>query len=370
MKKLLYITDQQEYAEHGTIGPLFNGYLKAYYDVYMVYFTRYKHSFQCKGNDFIVPEKEKKDLCSYLEHKALDLASYEIVLVRNMSDILKNVLKNRARFHYKVGYRISFPKSIEAYEVMKAEAKTTFMSTLNLKWKYYEKRRLISRCDIFLPTSSDMQLTFFPNSKVLCHPLPAGLDPARIKAHEHLSDDFTHFIYVGTLDKLREFDLILEAFSALKAQKWQLCISTHDPTFVHTMLVNFSSIREKIQVLKADTLDELMEQVNRADIGIALLPERTIYRTSVPAKVMDYYTCSVPALLSDTQKNRSLFTDDKEAFFCDFSTKAITLKLKELMTMTPEKIMEVGQAGQQGILLHERNYDIMAKNLFKAIEGP
>ena len=184
-----------------------------------------------------------------------------------MTDILSNVLKNRAKFHYKVGYRISFPKTIEAYESMKFEAKTTFVSAFNFKLKSYNKRRLISKCDIFLPTSVDMELTFYPDSKVLCHPLPAGLDPQRIKAHEHTSGDLTHFIYVGTLDKLRQFQTVLDAFLKLETSSWRLSISTYNPAYIQKLLSRYPTIRSNIEVLKADTLDELMEQKKIIQMG-------------------------------------------------------------------------------------------------------
>ena len=92
MKKLLYITDQQEYSEHGTIGPLFYGHLTKYVEVHMVYFTKFKHSFQTKGMDYVVPDQYKKGICDYLESKGVELGSFDFVFVRNMEFVLKDVL--------------------------------------------------------------------------------------------------------------------------------------------------------------------------------------------------------------------------------------------------------------------------------------
>ncbi len=82
-KKLLYITDQQEYTDHGTIGPLFNGYLREYLDVNIVYFTKFKNSFQTKGTDYVVPSQYKKQISCYMDSKGVDLSSYDYVFIRN-----------------------------------------------------------------------------------------------------------------------------------------------------------------------------------------------------------------------------------------------------------------------------------------------
>ena len=53
MNKLLYISDQEEYSENGTISTLFDNYLREYWEVDIVHFTPYKHSLQKKLNHII-----------------------------------------------------------------------------------------------------------------------------------------------------------------------------------------------------------------------------------------------------------------------------------------------------------------------------
>lgn len=48
MEKLLYITDQSEYTDHSFIGPLFEKYLKEFYEVDIVYFSEFKAEFEKK----------------------------------------------------------------------------------------------------------------------------------------------------------------------------------------------------------------------------------------------------------------------------------------------------------------------------------
>ena len=368
MKKLLYITDQQEYSEHGSIGPLFKGYLTRHVEVHMVYFTKFKHSFQAKGLDYIVPEKDKKELCSYLESKGVALGSFDFVFVRNMGDILDNVLKHRAAYGYKVGFRASFPKTIEAYESMKAEEKATWFSGLSAQYKAYKKRKLIEQCDLFMPTSKDMQETFYGESGLTCFPLPAGLDPAKIRKHDPAPHEETRFVYVGTLDRLRQFGRVLEAFEKLGAGAWHLTILTRDITYAKGLISGHPALEERIEVFRAADLDELMERINGCDVGLALLPRSPLFDTSIPAKVMDYYTCAIPAIVTENTKNRTLL-EEGEALFSPFETDAIAEILAEVVEMPRDAIAQIGEAGQQRILGMKRNYEIMAQELAGVLEG-
>lgn len=367
-KRVLYITDQQEYTDHGTIGPLFNGYLKQYYDVYIVYFTKYKHSFQAKGTDYVVPQQYKKEICRYMEAKGVDLSSFDFVFVRNMLDVLSDVLKQRSRCGYKVGFRVSFPKTEEAYEASKADNSVTFMGMLGTYFQRYNKKRLLAQCDLFMPPSKDMEETFYAQSKVRSFPLPSGLDPARITPHRQSEGSERHFIYVGTLDSLRRFEQVLIAFTRVKSDDWHLNISTFNPEFARTVMGRYPSIAEKVSIIKADNLNELMRQVDDCDVGIALLPDIPVYSTSIPAKIMDYYTCAIPAILTDNAKNRTLFSDE-DAIFCRFEIDDIIEKIERVIAMSQEQIAAMGHAGQNKLLHHKRNYEIMAKELHDVLES-
>lgn len=367
-KKLLYITDQQEYTEHGTIGPLFNGYLKKYYDVNIVYFTKFKNSFQSKGTDYVVPQQHKKKISCYMDSKGVDLSSYDYVFVRNKPDILKDIIQNRQKYGYKVGYRLSFPKKEEIYEAHKAKNNNNIFYTLKNYFTKQSKKILLSKCDLFMPTSKDMEDAFYADTGVRSFPLPAGLDPARITPHRKSDGNERHFIYVGTLDALREFEKVLMAFTKIKSDNWHLNISTLDSEFARNVMQKYPTISSKVSILKADSLDELMSQIDACDIGIALLPDIPIYSTSIPAKTMDYYTCAIPTLLTDNTKNRTLF-DEKDALFCNFESEMIVAKLEKIIDMSEEEIAKMGHAGQDKLLAHKRNYEIMAKELYEELES-
>lgn len=367
MKKLLYITDQQEYSEHGSIGPIFNKYLSEHLEIDIVYFTKYKSDFQKNGNHYIIPEFERRDILGYLEKNDVNVDSYEYVFVRNMEYVLKDILLERDSYNYKVGYRISFPKRLEQYEALKAEQKSSILDSIDLKIKQYNKKRIINKCDLFMPTTKEMQTEFYDNVTINSFPIPPGVDPEDIREKETNSDDLVRFVYAGTVDELRKFETILKGFSWMSSKNWTLKISTFNPANAEKIVDKYPDIKGNIEITKAKDKDELFSQISSCDVGISLLPNTDLYNTATPAKIMDYYSCGVPVIMTNNSKNSSIFTDNENAWFCSFEEKQITERLEDIVATKKEKFAEMGNQGKE-VLLDIRNYKKLAKDLFEALE--
>jgi glycosyltransferase involved in cell wall biosynthesis len=369
MKSLLYITDQQEYADHGTIAPLFGRYLKAHMQVRIVYYTRYKDSFQCKGDQCIVPESQLHRIITSLHEAGMNPGQFDIVLVRNSFTVLKEVLSHRERFGYKVGFRLSFPKNETAYAAIMAKYDRAFFARAALRLKRWKERRLIERCDLFLPSSAMMAAGLYPGLAVPTFPLPAGIDPERTEAPKPAFAAPRRFIYVGSLDPLRRFETVLDAFSDIIDREWRLDISTFNPTYLKELLRRYPQLEPRVRILKASDLNALGEQIRACDIGLALMPALPIFATTLPAKVMDYYAAGVPVLLTDTPKNRDRLGDGDEAFFCTFERSAIARKLTFLLEQDDDTLRSVRQKGLQRLIGAGRSYDAMALQLARRIDA-
>jgi glycosyltransferase involved in cell wall biosynthesis len=367
MKKFLYITDREEYSEHNFIGPLFEKYLPEFLDVDIVYFSKYKSYFENRKGHFIVPIYERKDILKYLTENGVDVFAYDYVVVRNIHDILENILASKDMYNIKVGYRLSFPKITVALERAKVEQGSTLIKSIDAKLKTHAKLKLINQCDIFLPTSKRMQEVYYPEVTTKIHVVPSAIDPSRVHSKISRGDEKIVFTYIGTLSKLRNFELILEAFNSLKSENWELLISTVDVDYAQNCVKEFLKIKDKIKIIKSDTKDQLLDELAHCDVGVALLPDIDIFRTSVPLKIIDYYTSGIPALISNNELNNTVFENNKDAWICDFDQKSITNKLEEIIANPKDKIREMGKSGQQK-LLDTRNYQDVAKNLAKAME--
>jgi hypothetical protein len=367
MRKLLYITDQQEYSENGTISTLFDIYLKKYWDVHIVYVTKYKHSFQEKGTHFIVPIDQRSNVLEYLESKNINISEYSFVFVRNKTKVLQNVLNNKERYSYKVAFRVSYPIKHHRLEYINTFFPYSLIKKLQYKNKIEVRDTLLNQCDLFLPSSKEANDAFYSNITTQSFPIYTGLDPDLLNEHIVSSSDITKFIYVGSIDAIREFNVILDAFFKLNNDDWHLTISTTKKAYIIDLLKNYPQLKKNITLQSAMSLEELRVQINQNDIGIALMPRNQFYDTVIPDKVMDYYSCSLPTLLTSNTKNHSIF-DSNEAFFCDFTVESIAIKLQELINSPGTQDAIVGNKGQEKLLALKRNYKILAASLASKLD--
>ncbi|MDX1294630.1 MAG: glycosyltransferase, partial [Sulfurimonadaceae bacterium] len=152
------------------------------------------------------------------------------------------------------------------------------------------------------------------------------------------------------------------------SMQWHLTVSTLDLAYAKEMISQYPHIEDRIDVVRAESLEELRDQVNGCDVGLALHPRAPLFDTAIPAKVMDYYTCAIPAVVTENPKNRALF-DDGEAIYSGFELEEIADTLANVIAMPREQIAEIGSAGQKKILGMKRNYEIMARELADVLEG-
>lgn len=369
MKKLLYITDQDEYMDNSFIAPLFERYLKKYMFIDIVYFTEFKTDFEAKDSQhFIVPSRYKNVLLEELSNNNINMQGYDFVIVRNNIEILEQVLQAKEKYCYKVLFRFSYPKRSIKIFCNEAEKRTNLLAPVLHHFKTSTETKLINQCDAFLPTSHTMHKAFRPDvniSTILC---PPAIDPTILYENVQHPEDETRFVYIGTLDVLREFETVLDAFSKLESNKWKLFISTRDSDYAQTMLEKYAQIKEHIELIPALTKKSLLALIAKADIGLALLPDIPIYTSSTMVKVFDYYASAVPCLMTNATHTVTIFTDAVDAWSCDFNKDAICEKIEYLLTLNKEDVEKVGEKGRQR-LLDIRNYETIAKDIAKQIEA-
>jgi glycosyltransferase involved in cell wall biosynthesis len=238
-------------------------------------------------------------------------------------------------------------------------------------WQYMkkikERDKLANQCDLFLPPSVEAKQVFFPDIYTESFPVFIGLDPDELISHEISQEGIKKFIYTGTIDTIREFHVILEAFCRVQNDNWELTISTTNKEHIRTLLKKYPMIINKISLVSAMSLEELASQIQAHDVGIALLPRNKFYDTVIADKVINYYTSSIPAIVTSNEKNHSIF-EEGEAIFCKFDTQSITNKIDEMIETSNEELAQIGKKGQEKLLSIQRNYKTLAKNLAKKLD--
>ena len=363
MDKFLYLTDQNENTEHSFIGPLFEKYLGKHLEVDIMYFSKTSDKFEIKnGNHFIMPLKYKHDIINELDRNKIYIGKYKYVFVRNHTAILKEVINVKHEYNFILGYRLSFPKRIAKLQKDEANNKKSFFDVISNKVKTFSEASLINQCDIFLPTSRQMRDDYLKSVKTRTFIIPSAIDPEVL--HENIQHEGIEkrFFYAGTLDKLREFETILEAFCLVDPTQFKLMISTKDPEYAQTMIEKYPDIKENIELYNANNKAQLLDLIAKADVGLASLPDIVLFNSSTPMKVLDYYSSAVPCLMTKNENNESIFEDNYSAWMCEFDKNAIKDKIEEIIELSKEEVSKVGITGQNK-LLDIRNYKRIADDL-------
>ncbi len=363
MSKFLYITDQDEYTDHSFIGPLFQKYLNKHFEINTVFFSKFKNDIELKDDGrIIIPEKLSSNLLQELDKKGINIKEFAFIVVRNNTTLLKDVLKQKIKNNYKVGFRLSFPKRIAKLQTDEANNKKSFFDIINNKIQTFSEISLINECDIFLPTSFQMKKDYFKDVKIRTFVIPSAIDPDLLHDNIQHQENEKRFFYAGTLDKLREFETVLEAFSNIQSDNYKLMISTKDPEYLDNMLSNFPNLRNNIEICEAKTREDLIDLIAFSDVGLSVLPNIALFNSSTPIKVLDYYSSAVPCIMSNNENNNSIFEDNSSAWFCDFTEESIRKKLEHIINLPKDEIAAVGVNGQKRLLV-VRNYERIAADL-------
>ena len=363
MSKFLYVTDQDEYTDHSFIGPLFQKYLNRHFEINTIFFSKFKTDIEIKDDGrIIVPEKFSSNLLEELDKKDINIKDYAFVVVRNNTALLKDVLKKKIKYNYKVGFRLSFPKRIAKLQTDEANNKKSFIDIINNKIQTFSEISMINECDIFLPTSFQMKNDYFKDVKTRTFVIPSGIDPDVL--HENIQHEGSEkrFFYAGTLDKLREFETVLEAFSSIPSDNYKLMISTKDPEYLDDMLSKFPDLKKNIEICNAKTREDLLKLIALADVGLSVLPDIALFNSSTPIKILDYYSSAVPCIMSNNENNASIFEDNNSAWFSNFTEESIREKIQQIIKLSKDEVALVGLNGQKR-LLAVRNYERIAADL-------
>ena len=112
---------------------------------------------------------------------------------------------------------------------------------------------------------------------------------------------------MGALDKIREFDTVLEAFGNVTG-KFKLMIATEEESYAKELIAKYPSLEvgKNVEFHVATTKQELLALIALADVGISLLPNQPIFDTSTPVKVLNYYSSAVPCIMTPNADNKEI----------------------------------------------------------------
>ena len=363
--KILCITDQFEGSDHSAIKGIFEKYLLEFCEVYVVYFSKNIQEIRKCGTNIYVPYAFKRqDIIKEL-NKVINLEDIDIVIVRNFFPVLKTILRYRQQYGYRIGFWHSFPHTFRRIYEAKLLRKSIFRKTIEYKIKTLMEYRLLRQCDFMISMSDQFKKYFHNNLAVKYFSLPMGVDFATIPVYRREPKrGIKKFIYTGTIDPLREVDIIAQAFHEIDIE-YRLDFFTKSDNQSVRWIKDLNDRR--INVYPYMSRDKLMKLMEEYHVGIGLLPEAPIYSVSSPTKTLEYYSMGLPAIINYLPEYVSLF-DEESAFFCKFEKEDIKKTINRILSIPEEEIMEVGSRGYAAVKA-KRDYRTLSRRLFNFLQS-
>ncbi|KAF0144502.1 MAG: group 1 glycosyl transferase [Nitrospirae bacterium] len=362
--KILCITDQSENSNHSSIEGIFGSYLKERCEVYIVYFSKTLGQSIIKSNNkiYIPYSYKRKNICKELNN-LINLKEVDIVIARNFFSVLKDLLKNKTTYNFRIGFWHSFPHTFRRFFEAQEEHKAVFRKTIEYKLKTHLEKKLARQCDFLIVMSEEFKKTFYQDIIIDYFPLPMGVDFDSLPSCRPNNNATRKLIYTGTVDHLRETDLVAEALSELK-EDFVLDIYTQSDNEITRKIKSMGD--KRINIYPALPRNELFRKITDYDIGIGLIPDNRLYRVSSPTKTLEYYSLGLPALVNYLPEYVSLF-DNESAFFCDFTKESIKKTMREILAAPNNRLFEMGAKGKQ-VIKEQRDYKILSEKLYDFLE--
>ena len=359
--RILLITDQNQGSDHSAVEGIFGRHLKKYCEVDIVYFSKEIRSPQVYGSNLILPGRMKKRGTFEGLRTITDPAQYDIIIVRNLFRALRSVLKNQHRFHYRVGFWESFPHSFRRLHEARTTGRARLRKSLEYTIRQHLENALLARCDFYLPITETFKQHFRANLKIPYHPLPMGVDfnSAPPEPPPLTQSGPKRFIYIGTIDNLRDTALIFSTFAACKGDFVLDVFTQSNNSAVHEISALGDS---RIHVYPPQPRAQLIQTMRHYDVGIGLIPPTELYLASSPTKTLEYYAAFIPAIINRLPEYQALF-DENSAFICDMTEEQISSMLSRTLATSRDELRQIAKRGRD-VIRRQRDYAVLASELY------
>ncbi len=240
----------------------------------------------------------------------------------------------------------------------------------------YLKLYILHKADLVLPISKWLMEDFvkkgIEKSKMM--PLPEGIDPDRFSdangdeiRKRYRLEDSKVVIYVGTLDKLRNLDVLLHAFSKVRANKENVKLlmigdGTDKPNL--KMLANELGIVDDVTFTGRVDFPDIPNFIATADIGVSPVPPLAFYKVSSPTKMFEYMALGKPVVANEEiPEQKEVIEESGGGILVKFEAESFAEAIIELLD-NQEQAKEKGIKGYEWVMKN-RSYEVMAKEVEK-----
>ena len=297
---------------------------------------------------------------------------FDIIQVRN--DVFGALLAVHIKRKYKIPFvfQYSFPKGV--YKVQKPEKAYSLYFG---KFESYVTKYILRKADLIFPISKWMESELIkesiPKSKMM--PLPLGVNPELfspkkdgMKVREKYDLNSAEVIlYVGTMDKLRELDIIIHAFLEVKEHRNNVKLlmvgEGNDRTILEELASRFG-IRNDVIFTGQVPYFNVPYFIAASDICLCPVPPLSVYKVSSPTKMFEYMACGKPVVANEEiPEQKEVIEESGGGVLVKFEAESFANGIIELLG-EPEKAKEMGRKGHNWVIKN-RSYENMAREVEK-----
>ena len=249
-------------------------------------------------------------------------------------------------------------------------------------WYFFTKieahltMHILRKADLVLPANKwckdDFAKKGIERSKIM--PLLVGIDPDRfsdadanakeIRNRYNLKDSKV-VIYIGTMDKLRHLDVLIHAFSKVRANKENVkLLMVGDGTDKSNLEKLADDLGIKGEVVFTDQVysHEVPNFIAVADIGVSPVPPLDFYRLSSPVKMFEYMALGKPVVANEEiPEHKEILEESEGGILVKFEEESFADGIIELLD-NPDGAKEMGRVGNEWIVKN-RFFEVIARQV-------
>lgn len=362
MKKILLITDLVAGSAESAVEGIFRRELRRTYEVDLVFQDPAAVVTEKLDDAIVIPKRALRSGLAVALRPLTDVARYDFIIVRNKYPALQQVL--RWPGESKVGFWESFPHSYRRVEEAQQEQRSVWRKKIEHAWRKRIHGQLLCKVDFYLPITARHQQEFFPKLCVPSHPLTMGVDEDVFRhAHAREIGGPLRFVYIGTIDRLRDVEQMNTAFVQTPG----------DFVLDYYTFSNNASVAaiqacgdSRIRVHPALPRAKLFKTIANADVGVCFVPETPTYIGSSPTKTWEYCALGLTVIVNELPDYRGLL-DKQCAFLTPLDGGKIRLQLERILATPRSTLIAYGQECMRRTHA-QRSYRVLARQLAQFLE--
>ncbi|MEA1907278.1 MAG: glycosyltransferase family 4 protein [Euryarchaeota archaeon] len=300
---------------------------------------------------------------------------YNIILVRD--DLFDGLLALYLQRRYRVPFVFEMSIPVEqSRETRKFYSKRQNLQRIISEIEARLIVHILRNADLILPISrwlgDDLVRKGVDRSKIT--PLPEGVDPRRFLNRDmgavavrdkYGLGDFRIVIYVGTMDKMRHLDVLIHAFSRVRASRGDVkLLMVGDGTGRSDLekLADKLGIRDDVVFTGYVHFRDVPDFISAANLGISAVPPLDFYKVSSPIKMLEYMAMAKPVVANEEiPDHKEVVGASGGGILVRFDAGAFADGIIELLDDLGHA-EEMGRRGRDWVVKN-RSYDVIAREL-------